>query len=237
MSKYKINLSGKIQRWKIDNLSFDELSESLLEESKENFKYLDINIDGLLAYNPPANASLETKSELLKVKSFMEHYNDDYFISYLPEMDKDPIKFITDYFKEISKKPIDNEVKKVLSSRDAEKLALKLKIHYSRPRPFQIADYYNIDFNYNKSIQSGTGNTPSYPSGHTLTAYFAAHVLSHSFPEFKNKLLARAKMVALSRIKEGVHFPSDNKFSIYLSEKILLPAYIRYINLSKADGR
>ena len=39
----------------------------------------------------------------------------------------------------------------------------------------------------------------------------------------------------LSRIKEGVHFPSDNKFSVYLSEKVLLLAFIKILRVVKTN--
>ena len=235
MPKYQVNLSDQIQNWKLDNIFYENTPKSFLKEEEEDFKYLDINIKSLLAFYPPANSSKQTKSELLQVKSFMKQEHNDEFIANLSKMDKYPSGFVMDFYEEISNEKIDADVREVILGRDAERLAMKLKMYYDRARPFQIAEHYKLEFEHNKSVQSGTGSSPSYPSGHTLAAYFAAHVLSYLNPEFKDALLQRAELVALSRIKEGVHFPSDNQFSFYLSEKVLLPAFIKYYELSKTN--
>ena len=100
-------------------------------------------------------------------------------------------------------------------------------MHYGRPRPYQIAEYYGIDLDYNKDIQHGAAHAPSYPSGHTLSAYFAARVLSFIDPTYEDQLKEKAVMVADSRIVEGVHFRSDNMFSFYLVDRVLMPAFIK----------
>tara|TARA_Y100000592_G_scaffold97667_1_gene168888 strand:- start:900 stop:1238 length:339 start_codon:yes stop_codon:yes gene_type:complete len=104
---------------------------------------------------------------------------------------------------------------------------MKLKMHYNRPRPYQIAEHYGIKLDYNKSIQNGAANHPSYPSGHTLSAYFTARVLGHVKPQVEKDLIKRAMMVADSRVMEGVHFKSDNDFSVYLVDNVLMPAFLK----------
>ena len=81
-------------------------------------------------------------------------------------------------------------------------LAMKLKMHYARPRPYQIAKYYGIELNYNKNT-ARDADAPSYPSGHILAAYFAARVIGYIDPMYANELEEKAKMVADSRIAEG----------------------------------
>ena len=69
-------------------------------------------------------------------------------------------KYIASQFRPSTAKALYDhfEAKKVLdfiTGGDVEVLAMKLKMHYNRPRPYQIADYYGIDLNYNKTIQHG----------------------------------------------------------------------------------
>ena len=77
--------------------------------------------------------------------------------------------------------------------------------------------------------KTGTAATPSYPSGHTAAAYFAAEIASHHKPQLEKEFLNLANIVALSRIKEGVHFPSDNEYAIKLVKEVLMPAYLRTV--------
>ena len=94
----------------------------------------------------------------------------------------------------------------------------KLKYHFNRPRPYQVADDLGIIFVFD---DLASAETPSYPSGHTLTAYVLAGTLARMFPDLSEEVYSIAEMIALSRIEAGVHFPSDNFYSMLLSEEIL----------------
>ena len=83
---------------------------------------------------------------------------------------------------------VPKEILNFITGGDVEILAMKLKMHFNRPRPFQIAAYYDVKLDYNKTIQHGAASAPSYPSGHTLSAYFAARVLSYLYPVYENEL-------------------------------------------------
>jgi undecaprenyl-diphosphatase len=50
---------------------------------------------------------------------------------------------------------------------------------------------------------------PSFPSGHTLTAFAAAAAVSYFHPRLRVPLFALAALVGLSRIYLGVHFSLD----------------------------
>ena len=108
---------------------------------------------------------------------------------------------------------------------------MKLKLHYNRPRPHELALHYKKYLKYNKKIasKSGTAASPSYPSGHTMAAYFTAHIGAYVRPDLKEQLIKRADFVAYSRLYEGLHFRSDNDFSIYLVENVLMPAFLKAI--------
>ena len=224
--KLELDFSDQIKARNLDQLGFEKIEDVYLKTAHSDFKYLNINLMPFLKQHPPRNSSLETYKELLEVKKFIESKHSDEFKSNLKKMDDDPAKFIIDYFQEKSNKEIPSRALKVILDGDVEILAMKLKVFYNRPRPYQIAEHLNINLNHNKSIQNKTAKTPSYPSGHTLSAYFTAKVLSLIDPSLKLSLLERAKMVADSRVFEGVHFKSDNDFSIYLSENALMPAFL-----------
>tara|TARA_R110001592_G_scaffold361584_3_gene672639 strand:- start:13093 stop:13614 length:522 start_codon:yes stop_codon:yes gene_type:complete len=93
-----------------------------------------------------------------------------------------------------------------------------LKNYFNRGRPDELAREYNIDWNddYLESAQ-----TSSYPSGHTIQAYYLAGVLGKSHPEHQENLFIIAAMVAQSRIDRGVHFPSDVEYGKIIAIELL----------------
>jgi len=88
------------------------------------------------------------------------------------------------------------------------------KYDYLRPRPTDL----------DPSIKLPEGMTvpahPSYPSGHTTTAWASAYILSYFFPNEKAHLEETAEKVALSRELMGIHFKSDNDASKKLAKEI-----------------
>ncbi len=89
------------------------------------------------------------------------------------------------------------------------------KYHYLRPRPTDL----------DSSIKLPEGMMvpphPSYPSGHTTTAWTSAYILSYFFPKEKAHLEETAEKVALSRELMGIHFKSDNDASKKLAKEII----------------
>lgn len=98
-----------------------------------------------------------------------------------------------------------------------EQYIYALKIHFNRARPFQLAKVYNINIDV---LNTDTHHTPAYPSGHTMYAALAAHILTDLYPEFEKKFFQLAESCGMARIMQGVHFPSDNKAS-FLATKVL----------------
>ena len=85
----------------------------------------------------------------------------------------------------------------------------------NRERPKNIVR--NLDILDSK----GTADTPAYPAGHALQAYYIAKKLSQKYPEKKNILNKIAEMCDLCRVKAGLHFPSDGQYSKYLVDNLL----------------
>jgi len=86
------------------------------------------------------------------------------------------------------------------------------KLKYNRLRPWQI--YSNIN-----KLESITANTPAYPAGHTFQAYLLAKILSKKYSQYKKELYKIADRCNLVRIRAGLHYPSDGKYSKLLIDK------------------
>ena len=69
------------------------------------------------------------------------------------------------------------------------------------------------------SANTTTGNTPSYPSGHTLQAHFFTKLISDvmNIPWDDEP----TREVAASRMSMGIHYKTDNDFAIKISEYLL----------------
>jgi hypothetical protein len=167
----------------------------------------------------PKNSSIATREELnqlveniAKVKSNSEEYikrykNYDFgvvrYFAWLSEnikLDDKGIKLIDDLIEDI------------------EPLVTKLKYHFQRPRPYQLAQAYKLKLFPYKTF---SGNNPSYPSAFTLYANTICFVLGNHYPEHFNYFDSLAKDIAYSRLYMGLHYPSDNDFAIQCFDKII----------------
>lgn len=83
-----------------------------------------------------------------------------------------------------------------------------LKLFYNRARPYQMEEI--------NTLQSVSGHTPSYPSGHAVQAYALAKQLKRLCPEKAQELDTMADRVAYIRHAGGYHFPTDTEYSRYL---------------------
>ena len=97
-------------------------------------------------------------------------------------------------------------------------IVVKLKQHYQRPRPYQVA-YYTEQFFH--PFETISGNPPAYPSGHALQGYYMASLLKEKHPKHSEQLDKFAVLIAESRIALGVHYPSDNEFSKEICDEIV----------------
>ena len=96
-------------------------------------------------------------------------------------------------------------------------IILKLKYHYNRPRPFQLADIKGVELN---SEYLDSASTPSYPSGHATQGRFVARVLSDLYPEYEQELMNIGDDVSYSRNMAKVHYPSDTAFGKELGDEL-----------------
>jgi hypothetical protein len=102
--------------------------------------------------------------------------------------------------------------------KDITGLILKLKFHYQRPRPYQLANYYKLKLFPYKSTSS---NSPSYPSGHTTQAFVILNIIGNLIPELNDKCMKMIEDVADSRCYIGNHYSTDNDFAYQVGKEIL----------------
>jgi len=108
---------------------------------------------------------------------------------------------------------------------------INTKNYWNRPRPNQLAKYFNIDIDV---ILTDTHHTASYPSGHTVYTSLVANILKDLFPRISQTELDNIVLeTARARVLQGVHYPTDNKASLLFSKNIfnkLNPKLRKYYN-------
>jgi len=89
--------------------------------------------------------------------------------------------------------------------KDSLPIIHKLKLHYQRPRPFQLAHLHNVDLHPIPSLCS----YPSFPSLHSCIGLLIQYVCGNIYPEYYNYFKTFAEDVYNSRIAMGVCLPGD----------------------------
>ena len=161
--------------------------------------FRDFHINKFMDMPPPENESTETEEEIEYLesipvnKSFVD--TADEFESYFGE-------FLEEKGLEYPKEKLDELIK------ETQTIILKLKYHYNRPRPYQIANEKDIDLN---AENLDSAKTPSYPSGHATQGAFVSRYLADLYPKYEKELLSMGEDIAFSRNMAKVHYPSDTE--------------------------
>tara|TARA_B100000902_G_scaffold296530_1_gene283536 strand:+ start:3344 stop:3976 length:633 start_codon:yes stop_codon:yes gene_type:complete len=92
------------------------------------------------------------------------------------------------------------------------------KNHYNRPRPYQVAAYYNKEL---RRFNTDTASTPAYPSGHTVQPLVVALHYAKKYPEHKSQLIKMANICGYGRVIAGLHYPSDFSSGVILANKLM----------------
>lgn len=165
---------------------------------------------------PPPNSSQETINELLFLERVTKNASqeDIIFATKAETMEKD---CYVQFCKEVLNQNINiNFFDKIFNQTDP--ILMFLKRHFNRPRPYQLAPYYNIQLKF--SVPNDPFH-PAYPSGHAFDAFIVEHILSKFFPNKKIEINKFCNDMAYSRYIAGVHYPSDNKISKILADTII----------------
>lgn len=192
--------------------------QHLLYLEKET--YLDSLLNELKSYPPPDNYGQDSSEEILYLINLTNQLSqaDEKVISRFILYDNDFEFYIP---KIIAEKglPID-EVNNLIIElhNDILPLLVKLKYHYNRIRPQQLALYKNMPLYVWKTKNA---DSPSYPSGHCFQAKIYTEVLGNKYPQFYKGLAELARDITYSREYLGVHFPSDTAFANYTADVVL----------------
>ena len=148
-------------------------------------------------------------------------------IAIQPSVTKSELKFIKDseediagvWSQELKNIGIDIERQKIDDYiQTTYSIIYNLKYHYQRPRPYQAAYFYDLKF---YPLITTDASTPSYPGGHAFAAYKVAYLLAKKYPEKAMPLLQIADAISMSRVKGGVHYPSDQIISHQMAKELV----------------
>ena len=149
---------------------------------------------------PPKNDSNETMDELQLLDSLPSIEN---FVKTTDDVHKHFTQFLKTKKLDYPKK----EIKELL--KHTSPIILKLKYHYNRPRPEQLAKEMGLKFH---SDPLDSARTPSYPSGHAAQGRFIGRYLSDMYPKHESELMKLGNEIGTGRLVAKVHYPSDDLF-------------------------
>ena len=154
---------------------------------------------------PPKNSSSTTRSELKYLQNITTNRSKAE-IDLIYKADREPLDLFEDI---ISKHDLHFSKQFFVATYYTCVIAIvdHLKYFYNRPRPFQLAEYYDLSVN---RIITKTHKTPAYPSGHTMYAALIGEILSDKYPKYKTEFDKLVDLCGKARELQGVHYPSDN---------------------------
>tara|TARA_Y100001937_G_scaffold34004_1_gene48550 strand:+ start:275 stop:895 length:621 start_codon:yes stop_codon:yes gene_type:complete len=163
----------------------------------------------LYKMDPPLNDSRITLKELhelaaIKPNELFVKEGDDVIKSFLPLIEKNELNVSEEMLSKIIK--------------ESGVFIYKLKYHYNRPRPYQVAEAYGIDLN---GVELDSMKTPSYPSGHATQGYLIGDYLAMKDPMNAEEYKTIGEDIAHSRIIAKAHYKSDKIYGKRLAEYLL----------------
>ncbi len=200
----------------IDDLKHSKETEYNKQYIKKPVILFEKGWDGINLPDPPLNSSVETKKELeLIAHLFAKNTKKDW--ERIRQQDKDK-PAIENLFIEVV--GIDDKLlKKFISllTDDLFHIGTHYKRKHDRPRPCVLSKHMNINF---PNIETETGISPSYPSGHALESHVIAKYLGDMFRSKKTQLKDLAEDISYNRVRGGMHYPSDIEAGKKLAEKV-----------------
>lgn len=165
----------------------------------------------------PKNDSEATKQELNQIKDALSNLekSNNYDLRRYLNMDKNLIQYIESLLR--AEQVDESEMIQSMIS-DMQPLITKLKYKFQRPRPYQLANYMKLKL---FPLQSTSALSPSFPSGHSVQAMVIMTVIGRKHPNLTQFCKRFYEDVMDSRVAIGVHYPSDNDFSVKVANAIL----------------
>ncbi len=173
-------------------------------------------LDHMFNNPPPNNDSNETKNELLELQKLTENASEmDYKLCDVLEH-----KHYDFFAKFCNKIGIDCETEESIKSlsKEFDGLVNYIKFKVNRPRPHQLAIYYDIPM---FPIISTNANSPAWPSGHSVDFLIILYKLKQKYPDNVDDFDALYTKIKDIRQLSGVHYPSDKEAAQVLVSSLI----------------
>ena len=203
-----MNLNLALKYKKIRELTYDSVVTEKPMSNLVDFDYKKI------LQPPPSNTSQTVQKELRLIsEQTSRRTNDDYDLIF--RIDEDIDSFYVRLLKSYKLKYPERYIN--LFYDIVEPILLNTKSYWNRPRPIQLAKLYNIVI---EQITTDTIHTASYPSGHTVYSRLVRNILVDLYPNLYKNFDIIVEQTAEARIKQGVHYPTDNAASFIFSDYV-----------------
>tara|TARA_R100001463_G_scaffold91459_1_gene146186 strand:+ start:1136 stop:1696 length:561 start_codon:yes stop_codon:yes gene_type:complete len=166
-------------------------------EKRSKFKNFDLS--KLKMQKPPKDSSLETFREIQNLTNIKD---DEKFVK-----DNDDIMKVFENFAKANNFNFPKENVEKMSLDAYDDVIKKLKLHFNRPRPKELAKQYGINLN---DIELKSMKTPSYPSGHSAQGRLVANYLNDL--NNTSRFTVLGNNISDSRNVAKAHYESDSKF-------------------------
>ena len=199
----------------LDQLKYGNASKSIQEWVEVSNPYQDL-VGQLSLIYPFTNFSFEMLRELNYLSKLTKSDNVKSKIELFKAIDNDMESYLRIVFGRIGI-PWNTVAYDYIINQIAP-LTARLKGVYNRARPFQIATYRDVDLHPFSSISAWSA---SYPSGHSLNSGYFLKIYALIFEGASEKLDKAWKVISKSREAMGLHYPSDNNFSVEILKKVM----------------
>jgi len=180
--------------------------------------FFDKHIPQLIKFPFPKNSSKAAREELNQLVDYVSTMkSNEETLKRYRGYDFSLVKTFGDI---IMQHNIDDNVVEMVGQlfEDTLSLLIKLKFHFQRPRPYQLAQYYKLKL---FPFDSKSQNTPSYPSGHALQSKMITYLLGNHYPQSYDYFERLSKDIEYSRMYMGVHYPSDVDFAAFIADTLI----------------
>ena len=208
----------------IDEMVFGVPSEDDREAMERELDIIELDIDrDIKLAPPPKNTSSQVKEELktiidLHLQTKEETENFEFDIAKPAKIqDLDILKSFLLLAEDLglSDEITRENLRPIL--KDTRMIVMNLKYKFNRPRPFQLMDFHNVEF---EPADFKSSKTPAYPSGHSFQGTLIAMILSQIFPLHEEKFTKLGESIGDNRVIFGVHYPSDNYAGVELAKQV-----------------
>ena len=221
--EYAENLhADEINAVKFGNTTLEQQEKADSVEDPIKKFFIEKGLADKIIKEAPTNFSDTTQGELQTIMSMMKAITAEDLV-FARQAEESREQIFLDFFAAKGIKETMGELKGIDSQ--SEPILFYIKHEINRPRPAQLAYYYKLPL---YPIIATDAMSASYPGGHAISVFILAEYYSRKYPIYRGELEQLAERIAESRVKMGLHFPSDTEISRYMSKIIWKYDLIRY---------